>query len=192
MHESVLNQIPLFQIRDETHIGATPQEVYTVVSDLPRSGEWSPETVGGLWVSGAPCEVGSVFRGENLRREDVVAWAPLVRGTWFTEAEVLAADPGCSFRWAMRNKAGQAQESVWGFEMRPVNGGCMLEHNFNMGEPTDGIRKIVEDMDESEKRRFFADWTAKLRNDLALTLDRIKAVVEQETSAQEPTTPHRR
>ncbi|MDV6011634.1 SRPBCC family protein [Haloechinothrix sp. LS1_15] len=178
MTESVLTKSPIFAMSADIYISATPREVYSVVSDLPRSGEWSPETMGGEWVSGEPAEVGSVFRGENLRSEDVVAWAPLVRGTWYTEARVIAAEPGRTFRWAMLTHAGENQNSVWGFDMTPSGSGCVLTHHFRMDTPTEGIHKIVSGMDEAEKQRFFDEWGEKLRGDLDVTLQRIKKVIE--------------
>ena len=79
MTQSSVENAPLFRARAEVFVSASPGEVYAVVSDLPRSGEWSPECTGGQWVSGEPATVGAVFRGETNRSEDVVAWAPVVR-----------------------------------------------------------------------------------------------------------------
>ncbi|MBV9844199.1 MAG: SRPBCC family protein [Kutzneria sp.] len=169
---------PLFECGAEVRVSAPPAEVYAVVSDLPRSAEWSQECIGGTWVSGEPAAVGSVFRGTNRRSPDVVSWAPVVRGNWDTEAEVVAAEPGRNFRWAMRTKAGQRQDSVWSFEIEPDGEGCVLAHNFRMGEATEGIRGIIADMDDDEKRRFFVEWGAKVEQDLAATLRRIKTVIE--------------
>ncbi|MEU5100204.1 SRPBCC family protein [Streptomyces sp. NPDC020996] len=170
---------PLFKVKADIRVSAAPHEVYAVVSDLPRSAEWSPECIGGTWVSGEPATVGAVFRGENLRSPDVVAWAPVVRGTWTTESQVVAAEPGRVFRWAMRDSSGRAQESVWSYEIEPADDGCVLVHHFQMDTPTEGIRGITAEMDEAEKRRFFADWSAKLAKDLQATLQNIKAVIEQ-------------
>jgi uncharacterized protein YndB with AHSA1/START domain len=173
----------LFAAEAEVRIAATPGEVYRVVSDLTRSGEWSVECVGGEWVSGAPGAVGSVFRGRNHREADVVAWAPVVRGGWETYAEVVAAEPGRAFRWAMRDSAGRVQESVWSFEIRPADGGgSVLAHTFRMGRATEGIRGIVADMDAAERQRFFAEWGRKLSADLAVTAGRIREVVEQDVA----------
>ena len=171
---------PLFDLRADARVAATPDQVYAVVTDLRRSGEWSPECLGGEWVSGEPATVGAVFRGQNLRQEDVVAWAPVVRGTWTTHAEVVAAEPGRTFRWAMRDSTGRAQESVWGFDIEPIDGGCRLTHHFRMGRPTEGIREITGEMDDEEKRRFFAEWSDKVGQDLAATVQRIKAVIESD------------
>lgn len=173
---------PLFDVRADVQISATPEAVYAVVSDLTRSIEWSSECVGGEWVSGEPATVGAVFRGENWRSEDVVAWAPVVRGTWHTESEVIAAEPGRAFRWSIRNSSGVKQDSVWAFEIEGTEEGCVLVHHFRMGEPTEGVRGITAEMDEASSRRFTADWAAKLAGDLESTLTRIKDRIEKSGS----------
>jgi Polyketide cyclase / dehydrase and lipid transport len=179
MSETTIEETSLFLCRADVHVSATPDEVYAVISDLPRSGEWSVECTGGKWISGEPSTVGAVFRGENLRSPEVVAWAPVVRGTWSTESEIVAAEPGKRFRWAMRTKSGQRQDSVWAFDIEPDGEGSVLVHHFRMGTPTEGIRGIVADMDAEAERKFFVEWGAKLELDLAATLLRIKSVIEK-------------
>ncbi|MFT2020531.1 SRPBCC family protein [Streptomyces sp. 796.1] len=179
MSESNAAQAPLLQARASVLVSATPSEVYSVISDLPRSGDWSPECVGGTWIAGEPATVGAVFRGDNERSPDVVAWAPVVRGRWSTESEVVAADPGQTFRWAMRDSKGARQESVWGFDLESTADGCVLTHHFWMGSATEGIRGITAEMDDAERTRFFTEWQAKLGGDLASTLERIKTVIEK-------------
>jgi hypothetical protein len=179
MEESTIDTAPLFEARAGVRISATPDEVYAVVTDLPRSSEWSTECTGGAWVEGTPATVGAVFRGDNVRSPEVVSWAPVVRGAWTTESEVVAAEPGRAFRWSMRSKAGQKQDSIWGYDIEPADGGCVLVHHFRMGEPTEGIRGITAGMDEAQKRRFFSEWGAKVEGDLRATVERIKGVVEK-------------
>jgi hypothetical protein len=176
---SIIESSPLFELSTEISVSATPQEIYSVVSDLGRSAEWSPECQGGEWISGTPSTVGAIFRGENLRAEDVVGWAPLVRGTWHTECRVAEAEPGRTFRWMMLTHAKEDQESVWGFDIEAGAGDtCELVHHFRMGKATAGIHKIVADMDETERKQFVDDWTAKLAQDLTDTVKRIKDVIE--------------
>ncbi|WP_406141789.1 SRPBCC family protein [Streptomyces sp. NBC_01089] len=170
---------PLFELRTHVKVSAAPDDVYAVVSDLPRSGEWSSECLGGEWISGEPATVGAVFSGENLRDEKVVAWAPVVRGKWTTQSEIVAAEPGHTFRWAMRDTSGNRQESVWGFDIEPADGGCTLTHHFRMDKATEGIRGIVAEMDEQQKRRFFTEWGAKVESDMTATLSRVKAVIDK-------------
>ncbi|MFC4566041.1 SRPBCC family protein [Nocardiopsis mangrovi] len=179
MSTSIIDTTPLFELDARIAVAAPPATVYSVVSDLPRSAEWSPECRGGTWTSGPPGQAGSIFRGENLRADDVVGWAPLVRGTWHTEARVVAAEPGRTFRWMMLSHAHEDQESVWGFDIAPAAGGAVLTHHFRMGRATAGIRKITADLDEEDRKRFIADWTGKLADDLDVTLARIRDVIER-------------
>ena len=179
MGETNTKSAPLFQVRTDVWVSAPPDEVYAVVSDLTRNAEWSVECVGGTWVSGEPATVGSVFRGENRRGPEAVSWAPVVRGEWTTDSEVVAAEPGRVFGWAIRTKDGQAQDSVWTFELAPSDDGCVLTHHFRMGAATEGIRGITAGMSAEEKQRFFAEWGAKLEQDIAATLRRIKDVIEK-------------
>ncbi|GAA1739863.1 SRPBCC family protein [Luedemannella helvata] len=170
---------PLFDVSVQTEVSAPPDRVYAVISDLGRSGEWSPECVGGSWTTGEPGTVGAVFRGENRRAVEVVAWAPVVRGTWFTESEVVAAEPGRTFAWSMRTRAGVRQDSVWAYDIAAApGGGSVLTHRFRMGEATEGIRGITAGMDEAARERFFAEWGAKVAGDMRVTLGRIRQIVE--------------
>jgi Polyketide cyclase / dehydrase and lipid transport len=179
MAETSTGNEPLFAVRVSVDVSAPPERVYGVVTDLPRSGAWSEECTGGEWVSGPPATVGSVFRGENFRPADVVAWAPVVRGRWETFAEVVVAEPGREFGWSMRDSAGGKQDSVWSFDVEPAGGGSVLTHRFRMGRATEGIRGITAAMDETERKQFCTDWGAKLERDMAATLGRIKAVIER-------------
>jgi hypothetical protein len=180
MAESIIDSVPLFELRAEILIRATPVQVYDVVSDLARSGEWSPECLGGSWIVGEPSSVGAIFRGENLRSPDVVGWAPLIRGRWYTEARVVAAERGRKFHWVMLTHAREDQESLWGFDTEPADGNTRLVHHFRMGRATEGIHKIVANLSEGDRQRFVNEWGAKLADDLSRTLARIKEVVERE------------
>ena len=47
-------------------VAAPPEEVWALVSDLTRMGEWSPEARGGRWAGGTDGpSVGAVFKGRN-------------------------------------------------------------------------------------------------------------------------------
>ena len=70
-------------------IDASPQAVWSVVSDLQRMGEWSPQCTGCVWDEGEGPAVGSHFTGTNE--------AP--GRTWQTRSTVIAADPGREFAW---------------------------------------------------------------------------------------------
>ena len=179
MTETRSVRAPLFQVSAQVQVASTPEQVYAVVTDLARSGEWSAECRGGRWISGEAGTVGSVFEGENYRTSEVVAWAPVVRGDWTTESEVVTAEPARVFAWAMRNKAGQKQESVWSFEIEAAPEGSLLAHRFRMDAPTEGIQGITASMNAEEKERFFDEWAAKLERDLNETLGRLKEILDK-------------
>ncbi|MGI5341743.1 SRPBCC family protein [Streptomyces sp. CA-181903] len=170
---------PLFEISTGVLVPAPPEAVYAAVSDLPGCHRWSAECVGGEWEGGPAGAVGTVFAGRNRRAADVVAWAPVVRGEWTTRAEVVVAEPGRRFAWAMLDSAGRVQDSVWGYTLAPAPGGATrLTHHFRMGAPTEGIRGITAGMDEADRKRFFTEWGAKLERDMAATAARLKRALE--------------
>lgn len=170
-----------FKARAEIEISASPEQVYNTVSALERSGEWSVECIGGAWVHGRPATAGAIFRGDNVRSTGVVAWAPVIRGNWTTESEVLEAEPARVFRWSVLNRDRGRQESVWSFEMEPNGeGGTRLTHHYWLGELTEGLAKIFEGLEEEERRRFVAEWNDKLAEDIRSTVERIKIVIEKD------------
>ncbi|MEV4442154.1 SRPBCC family protein [Streptomyces sp. NPDC049577] len=169
-----------FQVRAEIKVAAAPEKIYDTVSDLARSGEWSPECQGGRWISGEPGQVGSVFQGDNVRGTEVVAWAPVIRGPWNTEAEVVAAERGRIFQWVILNSAGEKQDSTWTYEIEPDgDGGALLIHRYRLGRLTEGLAKIFEGLSQEERERFVSEWNAKLADDVAATLERVKTVIEK-------------
>lgn len=176
--EFVRHDTETFRVSADITIEAEPAEVFAFVSDLTNSGEWSPECKGGTWLTGGPSLVGSVFEGHNYRAPDVVAWAPVVRGEWTTRSEVVEVRAPHVFRWAMRDSAGQAQQSIWSFELRPAPEGCVLTHAFWMGELTEGMRGILSRMAADDRSRFIAEWSEKIEGDMYATLRRIKSAME--------------
>ena len=70
------------------HIELPPEQVYALVADVARMGEWSPETIRAEWVGGATGPVvGARFRGHNKRKAG-----------WKTTCTITAAEPGRDVR----------------------------------------------------------------------------------------------
>jgi Polyketide cyclase / dehydrase and lipid transport len=44
-------------------VAAGPEQLYDMVADITRMGEWSPACTGGAWDEGAGARVGSWFTG---------------------------------------------------------------------------------------------------------------------------------
>ena len=74
-------------------IAAAASDVWSLVSDVERFGEWSPETYRVEWLTPPPRAVGSRFRGYNRN----------LTGTksWWSDCEVLEMDPGRTFSFCV-------------------------------------------------------------------------------------------
>jgi len=101
-------------------IAASPQQVWQLVSDLPRMGEWSPENQGGAWKGGATGPaMGAVFAGRNkngLRR-------------WSTKVRVVDCVPGEAFEIAV-SFTGFAVAN-WRYDIEPTPGGCRVTESWD-------------------------------------------------------------
>jgi hypothetical protein len=95
------------------HIEAPPDAVYSLVSDVTRMGEWSPETIKCEWLDGATGPaVGARFKGTNKR--GIARWStkpkvePEGSGTKLSESFEMLRDIRWYYalaeRWLMRVK----------------------------------------------------------------------------------------
>ena len=92
---------------DSISVAVTPDELYALVSDVTRMGEFSPICRACWWDEGAGPQVGAWFTGRNETPER----------TWETRSQVVAADPGREFAWEVNN--GWVH---WGYTFEPDNG----------------------------------------------------------------------
>lgn len=100
-------------------IAATPEQLYGMVSDLRRMGEWSPENQGGEWLDdGATARPGARFRGRNRYGGR----------SWKSVATVIEADPGR--RVSFRVKAGPVPVSQWTYTFEPAPTGCRVTETW--------------------------------------------------------------
>jgi hypothetical protein len=100
-------------------IGAPARDVFALVSDLPRMGEWSPENTGGRWVKGSTGPaLGAVFQGTN--RNGVRRWSTTVTVTGF--------DPGTLFEFAVTS--GPLEVSHWRYDFEDTESGCRVTESF--------------------------------------------------------------
>src|SRR5260370_13087679 len=78
----------LREVKVEERIAAPPDALYAMVSDVTRTGEWSPENRGGRWLDKTiGPSVGARFRGSNRRGFR----------RWATTCTVVVADTGRRF-----------------------------------------------------------------------------------------------
>src|SRR5919199_5442509 len=94
---------------------APPEQVWNMVADVRRIGEWSPETVSAEWLDGADGPaVGARFKGRNKRR-----------GPWTTTCTVTASRPGREFAFSVGKG-----ETTWRYDFAAVDGGCRGTESF--------------------------------------------------------------
>lgn len=93
-----------YTFADSVWIAATPRQVYDVVSDVERTGEWSAFTRACEWEEGDGPAVGAHFVGHNHKPGR----------DWDTRSTVTAADPGRAFAWAVND-----DWVHWGYAMAP-------------------------------------------------------------------------
>jgi uncharacterized protein YndB with AHSA1/START domain len=156
---------PLYDIRATTHIEAAPENVYRVASDITRMGEWSPECTGGEWTAGEPGAAGSRFRGHNRIGEH----------TWSVDCQVVDADPGHRFAWAIVTAAPDVDTAVWSFEIASDGDATMLTQRFVLQRPTEALLKMAAEKGEA----FLDDRRADLESAMQKTVDGIKRSLEQ-------------
>jgi hypothetical protein len=114
----------------ERDVGAPAEEVWAMVSDVTRMGEWSPENTGGEWVGGATGPaVGAKFKGRNQR-----GWR-----RWSTKAEVVEAEPGRAFAFDI--SAGPLVVARWSYRFEPTDSGCRVTESWE--DKRGGVIKVV-------------------------------------------------
>jgi hypothetical protein len=101
-------------------VAAEADVVWSMVTDLPRMGEFSPENIGGRWIRGATGPaVGAEYRGYNRNG----------RKRWWTRVKVIAFEPGRSYTFDVRASI-YIRVSRWGYEVVPTDTGCILTENW--------------------------------------------------------------
>ena len=105
-----------------TTVHASPDEVYSLVSDPSRMSALTEELERATWLGGAgEAAVGARFRGHNRR-----AWR-----RWSTTATVTDADPGRRFAFEVSSFAG-IPVSRWQYDIEATDEGCVVvEHTWD-------------------------------------------------------------
>jgi len=102
-------------------INAPAEHVWSMISDITRMGEWSPENEGGEWLGGATGPaVGAKFRATNRHG----------KRTWKTVATVVTADPGHEFAFRVMFM-GRIPVADWEYSFTTTDGGCEVTESWN-------------------------------------------------------------
>lgn len=142
-------------------IAAPAEQIWRLVTDLPRMGEWSNENIGGRWIS-APSSAapGARFRGANrngIRR-------------WNTTVTVMEAIPGEIFRFKVASTV--IPISQWTYEFDETDAGCRVTESWIDRRPGwfKPVARVVSGV---------SDRGEHTRAGMELTLERLAAAVER-------------
>ena len=104
-------------------MNAAADEVWDLVSDVTRIGEFSPETFEAEWLGDADGPVvGARFRGHVKRNQK----GP----TYWSQCEVTDCEPNRSFGLAVL--VGDKPINNWRYELVPVDGGTDVTESFRL------------------------------------------------------------
>jgi uncharacterized protein YndB with AHSA1/START domain len=146
-------------------IGAPPEQVWAMVSDLTRMGEWSPENEGATWLRGATGpKPGATFSGANRNGKK----------KWKTAGTIVDAEPGRLLTF--RIKAAGFKVAEWRYVFESVATGCRVTESW-----TDQRGKIAKALGKPVSG--VADRAAHNQVMMEQTLERLKAAAESTSSS---------
>ncbi len=144
----------------ETIVDAEPEQIYALVADLPRMGEWSPECQRVEWEEGATGPaIGARFIGHN-------EGGPRKLMKWSRRGRIVAADPGREFAFA--TEEGGHESTVWRYRFEPAEGATRVIESYEVKKLPVWARIV----DVPTNR------AGELREHMGHTLARLKAAAE--------------
>ncbi|MFV0318240.1 MAG: SRPBCC family protein [Microthrixaceae bacterium] len=148
------------QVSVSRTIAAEPDQVWALVSDLPRMGEWSPEATGGRWLGATSRpKRGARFIGHNR-----AGWL-----RWSTIATVVTYDEPSEFVFDV--SAGPVKVSRWTYRIEPDDDGCMVTETWE-----DHRSKLIASTTSAMMR--IKDRASHNRETMEKTLDSMAVALE--------------
>ncbi|MFT3660961.1 MAG: SRPBCC family protein [Gordonia sp. (in: high G+C Gram-positive bacteria)] len=146
-------------IEESLEIAGTPAQVWSVVSDLQRMGEWSPQCKK-MFVFGGPVKAGT--RTANINRRGLLIWP--------TTAKVVTFEPNKQIAWKITEN-----NTVWGFVLTETAGGVTVTHSRVAADgQTSALSSFLVDKVFGGNDSFEPELAAGMRE----TLGKIKLAVE--------------
>ena len=111
-------ETPRLTYAESIVIARSPEDLYDMVSDVTRMGEWSPVCRKCWWDDGAGPRAGAWFTGRNETPG---------RDPWETRSRVVAAAPGKEFAFAVGGVWAR-----WGYTFAPVAEGTRVTESWEV------------------------------------------------------------
>jgi hypothetical protein len=152
--------------QESVTVVAPAEALYDMVSDITRTGEWSPVCRSCWWDEEAQAgQVGAWFTGHN----------ELPDRTWETRSEVVVAERGREFAWVVGGSFVR-----WGFTLVPAGLVTTLTESWEF--LPDGIAMFEEKFGD-EANTQITDRTQQALVGIPKTLAAIKRIAESTTEA---------
>ncbi|MYR07085.1 SRPBCC family protein [Gordonia sp. SID5947] len=149
-------------IEESIDINASAEEVWAVISDLKRMGEWSPQCKKMIIRGGT---IGLGTKSVNINRRGALVWPTTSKVVRFTPAKELA------FRVA-------ENRTVWSYTIAPSTTGVTLTEKREVGNGTTKVSSFLVDKMMGGTTNF----EAELKLGMAETLEKIKRAAESSAS----------
>lgn len=147
-------------------IATSPEKLYELVSDVTRTGEWSPICKECWWLDGDGPREGAWFAGRNESNGRV----------WETKSLVEVAEPGVKFAWLVGGTRVR-----WAYTIEPVAAGARLTETWEF--LPDGIA-LFHDKYKEDAHTQIEERTRAARTGIPATLSAIKKIAEAESRHQ--------
>ena len=141
-------------------VARSPEDLYDMVSDVTRMGEWSPVCTTCWWEDGLGPQPGAWFTGRN----------ELPERTWETRSQVVTADRGREFAFVVGGSWVR-----WGYTFTPVDGGTQVTESWEF--LPDGIARFHNRFG-SDAPAQIADRALAARHGIPVTLAALKKSAE--------------
>ena len=138
----------------------SPEDLYDMVSDVTRMGEWSPVCKACWWEDDGGPRTGAWFTGRN----------ELPGRTWETRSVVVAADRGREFAFVVGGSWVR-----WGYTFAAVDGGTQITESWEF--LPDGVARFRNRFG-SDAPAQIADRAEAARSGIPATLAAIKKAAE--------------
>jgi uncharacterized protein YndB with AHSA1/START domain len=152
------------ELRAETTIRATPEQVWPLLSDLDRLPELSTELVKMVPLMRGGLRVGQQYLGINKRK-----WV-----YWPTRSRVEALEPAQRLAWHTASSG-----ATWIYELSPVEGGTKVVHRRPVPDRITLLSKGFAPLFLGGS----VEHAAELEEHMGATLARLKTLVESGAAA---------
>lgn len=151
----------------KTWIGAAPERVWALVSDVAQMPNMSEELQSVEWLDEA---VGPAVGARFVGRSKHAAL-----GEWQTTSTVVEYEPRRVFAWAVEDPADPS--AVWRFRLTPKDGGTELSQWMQLGPGRSGLSFAIDAMPDKEQKIVFVRMR-EFERGMTATLEQIKKRAE--------------